>query len=422
MQLSETDKIHYLANVLLVIRADGTTSPRETAALESIRKNLEAKRPHLAAATALVEAGGYQFRLPGTFADQVRNLEDLLFVTLTDGDLEAREAQLVGDYCHLAGIYQDQLDKLTADTVKRCDSGALEIACPACGFAGAGNSRFCPACGHALTGAETKPVSEGFAIPPDGYALEFCESTAGGFAAALNLAKATGRLLSGPRNKKMWHMVPYAKHEFTDMLPVAAELAGMRNRRISLDGVELNWQEVFGFIWCASRRNLAYRPIEYCFGRDENRVNPWGCKQVPFTWDDYAAWFSYGKWEKAGILRGGAAFVFDKARIRHELATALFPFRFCPHMRPQLIEAVLHNFPERAEVTKDGPWDYRQAFEELPGCIKVVERQGSGDASYTNEYFADGVRPRGHRLLKELLKKSFQDCGVSDVNPASLLA
>ena len=132
MSLNEQEKTSYLANVLRVAFADKTLSARETAALEEIRKGIDAKKTQLTAAQKAVEASSNVFIKVGSFADQVRNLEDMLFVSLTDTDLNDCESQLVKEFCSLIGVYQEQLDKLIADTSRRCDSAEHTITCPSC--------------------------------------------------------------------------------------------------------------------------------------------------------------------------------------------------------------------------------------------------------------------------------------------------
>jgi hypothetical protein len=139
-------------------------------------------------------------------------------------------------------------------------------------------------------------------------------------------------------------------------------------------------------------------------------------------WTDWAQWFSYGRWQKEGFLRSGYVFVFDKERIRHELAANRHRYRFCPFTRTQLAEAVLRHLPDQVEVTPDGHWKYNRAYEALPGAIRVTEREGSGDLVYTNEYYADGVRPKGYAILAEILKKAFDECRATDIEARALLS
>jgi uncharacterized tellurite resistance protein B-like protein len=422
MAMNEQDKIQYLANVLRIAFADKWISAREGAALEEIRKGIDAKKAQLTAAQKAVESSSYSFIKVGSFADQVRNLEDMLFVSMTDTDLNETESKLVKEFCSLIGIYQDQLDKVIADTSRRCDSATHNVTCPSCSTPVPTQSRFCPSCGQPLASPEVATVQVGFDIPNEGYAIEFCESTAGGFASAVEMAKATGAMETAIKNKKTWYLVKFPASQFVDMVSLASSLAGMRNRRVYLDGKELAWDEVFGFIWCSSRRETAYRPIEYCFGKDENRINPWGCKQSRMEWTEWAQWFSYGRWQKVGLVRSSYVFVFDKERIRHELSTNLYRFRYCPHMHTRLVEAVLKHLPAQVDVTSSEDWKYSQVYEALPGAIKITERLGSDDYSYTNEYYSDGVRPKGYAILADILTEAFAECGYTQMKATTLLS
>jgi len=103
------------------------------------------------------------------------------------------------------------------------------------------------------------------------------------------------------------------------------------------------------------------------------------------------------------------------------LSSPLSSPRFCPHMRTKLMEAVLSHFPTQAEVTSDGPWKYSRCYEQVPGCIKVTVKEEIGSSFYTSEYYSDGVRPRGHTLYSDVLKKAIQDCTCSDVSVSNIL-
>jgi len=68
-------------------------------------------------------------------------------------------------------------------------------------------------------------------------------------------------------------------------------------------------------------------------------------------------------------------------------------------------------------------WKYNATYEEPPGSIKIIEREGDGDSSYTREYYADGVRPRGLMPLQEILTKAFNSADDKpEISPQALLA
>ena len=116
MLTSDQEKAEYLANILVVALADRSLSVRETAALEEVRKGIDAKKGVLSAARKAVEGSPYSFVRAGTFADCVKNLEDMLFVALTDDDLDDNEAALVKEFSRLAGISEAQFDYMVTET------------------------------------------------------------------------------------------------------------------------------------------------------------------------------------------------------------------------------------------------------------------------------------------------------------------
>ncbi len=198
-------------------------------------------------------------------------------------------------------------------------------------------------------------------------------------------------------------------------------MSGLRNRKSYLDGSEISRDQLFGFVWCAEKRKMAYRPVESCFGKSESRMNPWGCMQARMEWTEWAGWFSYGRFEKAGLLGGKRIWIFDKARIEHELLNNLHRFRFCPFLRTKLLSAVLRALPDQVEITDKGPWRYNHSYQEGAGSIKVVEIEKSDGMEFREEYFADGVRPKGLGLLPEILAKAFVEAGVADIKSTDLV-
>jgi uncharacterized tellurite resistance protein B-like protein len=421
IDLTDSEKTSYLANLWLVARADKALSDQEEALIDRVQKSIEAKRSHNTAAQKAVETGGFALSKVGSFADQVQNLEDMIAVALADSDLAQAESDVIASFCGLVGIQQEQLDLITADVSKRLKGQAAIVSCANCGAQMQSDARFCPACGRVVeSGARATGLE--FDIPKTGYAITFSESTAPGFTTAVELAKQIGPVQTVLKNKKTWYLVSIESDRFIDVMRMAKALSGMRNRSIYHDGQQMDWEEVFSFVWCATQRDQAYKPVEYCFGKDENRINPWGCKQARMDWNEWSNWFSYGRWEKAGMLGKRNVWVFDKERIRHDLATNLHRFRFCPYLSQSFVAAVLSAFPDRVEITDNGPWKYHSAFEEVPGSIKITEKEGEGEFTYTREYYADGVRPRGLLPLSNILMKAFSVSRVKpEISPEALL-
>ena len=412
------EPIPFLANIALIAHADGKLSASELGQLEAIRTELKLRKGDFNKAVALVGKDQHKLTPVGSFADQVKNLELMLRVAYADDDLDDVEASLVSEFCEKIGVTQEQLDRLAnevLDALKQQDK-----ICPSCGSSAEGDAKFCPKCGASLEQSE-ETIQVDFDLPKTGIAIEFADSTAAAFPKALELAKASEGYQTCQKLKKTWHLATFTSGSLVDAMPLAQALSGIRNRRAFMNGEETPWDEIFGFAWCAAQRNSAYRPVEYCFGKDDNRINPWGCKQARMDWTDWADWFSYGKWEKGGMLGSKVVWRFDKERIRHELATNLYRFRYCPFMVPDLAEAVLRHLPDTVAPDKDDNWSFNHNYEEVPGAIKIVEKEGSGDYSFTNEYWSDGVRPKGHRLLAEVLQKAFAEVAGCQISPQELL-
>lgn len=412
-----SEPIPFLANIALVAHADGKLSASELGQLEVIRTELKLRKGDYNKAVALVGKDAHELTPVGTFGDQVKNLELMLRVAYADDDLDSSETELLTTFAHTIGVTQEQMDRVASEVLNNLSKQAK--VCPSCGADAEADSKFCPKCGASLE-AEDEAVQVEFEIPGTGISIEFADSTSASFPKALEIAKESGAYQTCQKLKKTWHLATYSSGNLIDALPLAEALSGIRNRRVFQDGDEKPWDEIFGFAWCAAQRNTAYRPIEYCFGKDENRLNPWGCKQARMDWTDWASWFSYGAWEKAGMMSSKVVWRFNKDRIRHELATHLYRFRFCPHLVPNLAEAVIKHLPDTVAPDKDQDWSFNHQYEEVPGAIKVVEREGRGDYQFTNEYWSDGVRPNGLRVFAHILSKALAEVGATEVSAQAL--
>ncbi len=197
-------------------------------------------------------------------------------------------------------------------------------------------------------------------IPATGYAVEFCESTAAGFPRSAEIAKAAPTFTSCVRAGKTWYLAGWPGDRFEQVVSLAESLKGIRNRKVY----------------------LAFR--------------------------------------KSGLLRNQVAWVFDKERIRHELNQNAHAVRFCPHLRPALISAVVDALPDEVTVAAKGPWKYKYSGEEVPGAIKVIEKEGDDEYAFTNEYWSDGVVPRGLDAARQILTKAFQQARITDVTVRQL--
>lgn len=412
------DVVPFIANIAIVAHADGTLSAAELGQLESIRKEMNFKKNDFNSAVRLVQNGEYKLTPVGSFADQVKNLELILRVAYADDDLSKSEISLILCFCKTIGINQDQLNRLRNEVLSSLKQQSK--LCPSCGTESTSEASFCPKCGANLE-SKIEDVQVKFHIPASGIVIEFAESTAASFPKALDIAKATVGYQTCQKGKKTWHLAVYPTGQIIDALPLAESLNGLRNRGLYINGEEKQWDEIFGFTWCASQRSTAYRPVEFCFGKDENRLNSWGCKQARMDWTEWSNWFCYGRWEKSGLLGNKFMWKFDKERIRHELETNLYRYRYCPYMKTELAETILKHFPEAVIPDSDKNWDFHQQYEQVPGSIKVIQKESSGNYTFDREFWADGVRPKGLSVLYDLLTIAFRELSIVDTSVKALL-
>jgi len=413
MKLSDEEKIAYLSNLIAVSRADGSVSPNETHTIEEAQKRIKARKTALRKADTLAQSDGFAPAVVGSFSVRIANLEDMIAVALADGALDQAEKPIVLTFAKSVGITNEQLQTILLEVRASLSSDSTTRACPMCSVKVPKDAKFCPACGGSLEMSDKEAaVAVDYSIPNTGIAIEFAESTASGFVDAVKKAKLATEYAECVKGKKTWYMAAWSKEQIAEATKLAEYLKGMRNRKVWVDAKESSWDEVFGFTWCSKQRNTAYRPIEYCFGIDENRLNIWGCKNARMDWEQWSDWFSYGSFKKGGLLKTGYKFSFDKDRIRHELETNLYKFRFCPHLNFKLIEAVLKNLPDEVDVKPKGDWTYKREYDESPGSIKIKEKTVEGGYSHIDEYYASGVEPRTPAIGLAILKKAFDSVNV----------
>lgn len=416
IELSESEQVAYLVNAAILAITDASLSPRELAALDEIRTKIGAKKGALTAARKAVESGTCTITKCGDFATQVNNLSDMLYVCYIDGELSEKEQAIVTGFSQTIGLTEAQVDLMLKNTLERVTKLSLKVSCPKCFTETESKAKFCPSCGTQLSNIPEDTIKTDFEIPKSGHTIEFPESTAANFTTALELAKKAPKFESCVRGKKTWYLAHWPEESFVEVSRLADSISAIRNKRYYNNGLELAWDEVFAFIWCAEQRNSAYRPIEYCFGKDQNQINPWGCRQIRCEWAEWARWFSYGHFKKSRIFKSSYMWVFDKERIRHEVMTNLHHYRRCPHLRPALIEAVLRAIPEEIDISSNSGWKYSRMYEEVPGSIKVIEIEKSAGYESKDEYFSDGVRPIGLVALRQVLIKAFAEAKVTDIS------
>jgi len=148
--MTNEEKIKYIANVALISAVDGKVSPLEAKAIENIRQEIGATESDLHKALTTVAQGSYQLSPVGRFSDKVRNLEDMVFVSLADGDFAKSEKSEVLSFAKSIKVTQDQLTEILSAAKQRVKLQTTTMQCDACSQEIPSNSKFCPKCGVKL--------------------------------------------------------------------------------------------------------------------------------------------------------------------------------------------------------------------------------------------------------------------------------
>ena len=110
---ADTPKARYLANLLLLSRADGSRDAREDEVFARAMRGIGAGQEDAEAAHALVAAGSHGHLAPvGRFSDQVRNLEDLMLLCFADESIHPAEQELIETFAGSIGLDQDAMDRV----------------------------------------------------------------------------------------------------------------------------------------------------------------------------------------------------------------------------------------------------------------------------------------------------------------------
>ena len=145
--MAEEDRVYYLANIISISRADGKFDPHEQKAILWICQSIGATESDLEKAMKAVDGGDYQATPVGRFSDKVRNLEDMVFIALSDGQLPDSEKKEIRSFAKAINISQDQINEIVSESKDRLQPESLLLTCPACEEKIQRDSIFCAYCG-----------------------------------------------------------------------------------------------------------------------------------------------------------------------------------------------------------------------------------------------------------------------------------
>jgi hypothetical protein len=396
----------YLANVIAVAAADRKFNPREDSAVKTVMFELGAREEHLRNAARIVKAASFEAVPVGRLSDQIRNLEDMVFVSLSDREIDPAERPIVQAFAKKLKLNQHQLAAVFNSAKGRGHELETQTQIP----------KIPPVRPRKAPEPIVEPPKQVVApdtktapapAAPKGITIEFAESLAASFNKAVELAASAGNYQKRTRKGTQWHIVSWRPRQVAPAVDMARTLADIGSKRVILNGEEKPWNDVFGFIECMTRRDRAFSKTEYCFGMDEFRPNIWGCKQLGMDWTEWGEWLCYGHFSAEDT------FVFDKNRIRLELESKLAGTRLCPHLKLQFIKAALSLMPAEAKLAAKGPWRYKECADNAPGAVKVtIEDDLTSITGDKRQAFVSGVAPRDRKIAGQIIQQALKKLSV----------
>lgn len=256
-------------------------------------------------------------------------------------------------------------------------------------------------------------------VPASGFCAEFAETKSESFHKALLRAKKIGDVKNFKRDGRTWYSVSVPNERFQDFIPFADAAMGLKLSTLFVAGQEIEWRDVFRFRGCSMARKRAYSKVDYCFGKGDQDLNPWGCRWTAMFWHNgRISWLQFGRWETGGSR---PIWIFDKAQIKEQLLQRIYQVRFCPHLNFHYIEAFLRVFPDRAEVIQGGDWDYAVVDDADPDGLQIRHTILIGKSKYTTDITVKGVKPTSQQLLMRLVEQAASEAGAEQPNLSRVL-
>jgi len=108
--MTQDEQVQYLANVCFLARSDSDYDIEEDSLLLEIAKSIGAGYLETRKGLDMAMADGFRIKFPARFSDQVRNLEDLMLMSIWDSRLHEMEKKIVYSYAKQLGLGKKQFD------------------------------------------------------------------------------------------------------------------------------------------------------------------------------------------------------------------------------------------------------------------------------------------------------------------------
>ncbi len=139
--------VTYLANIIKISQMDGKMHPKEQEALGKVFERLQVDENTMEEALKEVAGGRYIIMPVGRFSDKIRNLEDMLYVALVDGELSVPEKDEMLAFVKKIGLADEQVKTILTETKIKIELQMVALECSQCGTTLTANTKFCTNCG-----------------------------------------------------------------------------------------------------------------------------------------------------------------------------------------------------------------------------------------------------------------------------------
>jgi Zn finger protein HypA/HybF involved in hydrogenase expression len=408
--MTPLERTYYLANILL-FSTNSTPDLVQDKLLAHICKGIEAETAEMLQAGQLMQQN-HRLTAVGCYSERVKNLEDILFFTMSTGYLNDTGKIQMLKFAKNLGISQIQMRIIAQEAKTRFTMEKQWIDCSQCAIKIPAHSKFCPECGAQqenrslkhLSGkvAKTEKIDESaqIKVPKTGLCVKF--NTQAASEALLIAARACQKYQTVEIHDVTWAAVSWAVERTADMLPLLYLLDSHEQRFLYLDGLPQSWQECFAFLACVQQRQRTFNAAEHCFGINENRLNIWGCKQAGMDWVADSEWLTYGEFETLKL------FLINKKRIQHSIEHNLRGYRFCPHLSLHHVNLALHEIADKILIDSEN-WKHQEVAEETLHSFKVTDT--SSDATR----YIIGITPIGFTEASKIVEKVFPKSAIKQL-------
>ena len=146
--MTKEEKLLHLSNVVYIAGTDKVISEAEAKAIEIVRQQIGASEGDLKKALHAVNNGNHQLTPFGRFSAKVRNLEDMILVAISDGEISKSEKPEILSFAKTIKISQDQISEILSEAKLRIKSQKTTMTCTSCEKEIPPDSIFCSECGH----------------------------------------------------------------------------------------------------------------------------------------------------------------------------------------------------------------------------------------------------------------------------------